>query len=102
MVRDSTDPGLAAVVQLEPRQKRSPMTLVAVVGLVASLATAAPFVFGAINWPWESKDSAASAHAKLQSSIDVLRDEHRAGDAAAEKKLDLILERLPKPKKGKP
>ncbi len=101
MSREPTDPAMR-VVQLEPAQPRSwAREWGPTLTLVVTLLGGGVLVFRLIAWPWETKAEAAAAHTQLQAGIDTIRDEQRARDAAASGKLDAILERLPKPKKGR-
>jgi hypothetical protein len=101
MVRETTDPAAFRVVQLDSPGRSWLKTWAPVLAFVATVGAAGGFVYRLIAWPWETKAAATEAHAKLQSGIDTLRDEQRERDAAASNKLDLILQRLPEPKKGR-
>lgn len=89
------------VVHVERRRKRDWVrTWGPVAALVAAIAGGAPFVFAAINWPWEGKAEAKQAHEELQAGIDAVRDEQRAGNQAVIEAIHKLGERLER-KKGK-
>jgi hypothetical protein len=100
MVRETTDPGLHAVVSFPP-QRSWAREWGPVLTLIVTLLGGGALVFRVIAWPWETKADAAAVHGKLQGGIDDLREEQRTRDAAASQKLDRILERLPEPRKAK-
>jgi hypothetical protein len=65
-----------------------------VLGLIAAVGTAGTTLMQWVNWPWESKDDAARAHAKLQEGIDAMREEHREGDARVIEAINKLSDKL--------
>lgn len=106
MVRESTDPGMHVLPRPDgdAPNKLSPLAVwLLVAGLIVTTGGAVTVLtgWGVLSSPWETKTEAETAHRALQGGIDDLREEQRARDVASSTKLDLILDRLPKPKKGK-
>jgi hypothetical protein len=102
MVRETTDTG-ARIPSLPSAQvgPRWWVVLVAVcIGLTAVIA-AARAVVPFLNLPVETKAEAATAPKALEDADKALGARIDAMGGSIDAKLDILIERLPKPKKGK-